>query len=167
MLIFSILSLLHKCVWSWRDRNHCKECPHLPSCSVSPWPFWGPVKRNSEPRPQREIMFPWEWALSWGLSLERPELSWLFRSALSLGLVLSASEIELESGEGTGKRLPEWPECDPNSQNLCHMQLWLCCWHRTILSACEWWVFLLLGHFLTDFCLSWAPGLHYQRLVVL
>ena len=30
--------------------------------------------------------------------------------------MLLASEIELESGEGAGKRLPEWPECDPNTR---------------------------------------------------
>ena len=29
--------------------------------------------------------------------------------------MLLASEIELESGEGAGKRLPEWPECDPKA----------------------------------------------------
>ena len=167
MLIFSVLSPLHKCVWRWRDRSHCKECPHLPSCSASPWTFWGSVKGSSEPRPQREIMFPWEWALSWGLSLERPELSWVFRSALSLGP--DALSIRDWAGEWRGcrKEAPWMAWVWSQRQNLCHMQLWLCSWHRTILRVFEGWVFLLLGHFLTNFCLSRAPGLHYQPLVVL
>ena len=50
--------------------------------------------------------------------------------------MLLASEIELESGEGAGKRLPEWPECDPKARTYVTCS----CGRapdRPILSVCE------------------------------
>ena len=72
----------------------------------------------------------------------------------------------MEPHSAEGWRLPEWPQCDPNSWNPPQMQALSVPLCGTVVGVGEAGWFPRLGHFLTNFCFSGDPVLHYQPLVL-